>query len=412
MKRLYEAIILDHFAANKQMAFMCGPRQVGKTTIARALQKGVDQSIYRTWDSPDDRARLCSTYDSVLEGVTLSPATHPLIILDELHKFHDWKNYLKGLYDIYQGQMDLLVTGSARLNIFRKGGDSLMGRYFLYRAHPLSIAELTIEKSKDSLFTLFQEPQLIKNTTIDNLLYFGGFPEPWSKANDRFSNQWQHLRQQQLIYEDIRSLEAIGNLGKLELLAILLQHQTGQLLSYTSLATKVQVSIPTIQRWIHVLEQVYYCYRIRPWTSNISRSLIKEPKIYLWDWSLCTDIGARHENFVASHLLKAVHFWTDTGLGMFDLHFIRTKEKEEVDFLITKNSQPWMLMEVKTSSKTSLSKSLQVFQKHLNCPFAFQVVFDLPSNQKTVDWLSLHMLEEKSAPATIIPAACILSMLV
>lgn len=408
MKRLYESIVTEHFQANKQMAFMCGPRQVGKTTIARTLQKAAEQSAYLSWDIPADRERiLSSTYESVLENVTLSPATHPLVIFDEIHKFPDWKNYLKGLYDIYQGQMDLLVTGSARLNVFRKGGDSLMGRYFLYRVHPLSIAEKGIRSLE-----LFQPPTLVTKEELANLLHFGGFPEPLSKANDRFLNQWQHLRRQQLIYEDIRSLEAIQNLSLLDLLATLLQHQAGQLINYSVLATKVRVSVPTIQRWISVLEQVYYCYTVRPWSKNISRALIKEPKIYLWDWSLISDIGARHENFVASHLLKAVHFWTDIGLGVFDLHFIRTKEKEEVDFLVTKDEQPWILIEVKTSSKNSLSKTLQEFQERLGCPFAFQVVFDLPANEKSIDWLSHHVLHQKAAPATIIPAAALLSMLV
>lgn len=413
MKRIYEPVLLEHFNNNKQMAFMCGPRQVGKTTIANALQKNSKEvSIYRTWDVPNDRIRFQSGYEAILEGLSLSPATHPLLILDELHKSPDWKNYLKGLYDTYQGQMDILVTGSARLNIFKKGGDSLMGRYFLYRAHPLSIGEIFNKRTPDTLFELFQSPQLIEKSTIDQLLHFGGFPEPWTKADDRFSNQWQLLRQQQLIYEDIRSLEAIENLVKLDLLATFLQYQVGQLVNYTALATKVQVSVPTIQRWIHVLEQVYYCYKIRPWSTNIPRSLIKEPRLYLWDWSLCKDIGARHENFVASHLLKAIHFWTDTGLGIFDLYFIRTKEQEEVDFLVTKDSQPWILVEVKTSSKTSLSKSLQTFQNTLNCPFAFQLVFDLPSNQKAADWLSQHILLNQSAPISIMPVGAFFSMLI
>jgi predicted AAA+ superfamily ATPase len=193
MERLYKSVITEHFQLNKQMAFMCGPRQVGKTTIAHELQKGVEQSLYRSWDSPDDRNRLLSpTYGPVLEGITLSPAIHPLVIFDEIHKFPDWKNYLKGLYDTYQGQMDLLVTGSARLNVFRKGGDSLMGRYFLYRVHPLTVAE----KGYRSI-GLFQAPTPVSQELIHNLLYFGGFPEPLSKGNERFLNQWRHLRQQQ-----------------------------------------------------------------------------------------------------------------------------------------------------------------------------------------------------------------------
>ena len=408
MKRVYESIITEHFQSNKQMAFMCGPRQVGKTTIAKMFQKKVDQSVYRSWDFPEDRLRILSlTYEPILEGITLSPATHPLVIIDEIHKFSEWKNYLKGLYDKYNGQIDLLVTGSARLNVFRKGGDSLMGRYLLYRVHPISVAE-----GPNRAFKLFQLPVIVSQEHINDLLHFGGFPEPFSKKSERFLNQWQNLRKQQLIYEDIRSLEAIQNLSQLELLSTILEHQVGQLVNYTSIATKVRVSVPTIQRWISVLEQVYYCYTVRPWSQNITRSLIKEPKIYLWDWSLNKDIGAKYKNFVANHLLKAIHFWTDTGLGIFELYFIRTKEKKEVDFLITKNNQPWILIEVKASSKASLSKSLQDFKEQLACPFAFQLVFDLPANQKALDWLIDNVLDLESAPAAIMPAASFLSMLV
>jgi uncharacterized protein len=408
VQRLYEHVIKDHFQSNKQMAFVCGPRQVGKTTLAQALQKKTEQSVYRSWDSPNDRPRMvASSFEPILEGLTISPATHPLCILDEIHKHPNWKDYLKGLYDHYQGQMDILVTGSARLNVYRKGGDSLMGRYFLYRAHPLTVGE-----TADRPLTLFQPLQLISQDKIENLLHFGGFPEPWSKGNERFLNRWHHLRQQQLVYEDIRSLEAIQNLSQLELLSTLLKHQAGQLVNYTSLASKVRVTVPTIQRWINALEQVYYCYTIRPWSHNISRSLLKEPKIYLWDWSLITDAGARYENFVASHLLKAVHFWTDIGLGVFGLNFIRTKDQKEVDFLVTKDERPWMLLEVKSSSKAPLSKSIREYKEILGCPFAFQVVFDLPSTDRGIDWLSTHVREGGEAPAVIMPAASILSMLV
>lgn len=408
MKRIYQSIITDHFLSNKQMAFLCGPRQVGKTTIARALQQSKEHSLYRTWDSPEDRSRLLSpSYAPVLEGLTLSPATHPLVIFDEIHKFPEWKNYLKGFFDLYNGQMDVLVTGSARLNIYRKGNDSLMGRYFLYHVHPLTLAE-----KADRPLELFQEPTIIPQDTLQALLKFGGFPEPFNKASDRFSNKWQQLRHQQLIYDDIRSLEAIQNLAQLDLLATLLQHQAGQLVNYTSLAKKVRVSVPTIQRWVSALEQVFFCYTLRPWTKNVTRSLLKEPKIYLWDWSLIADLGARCENFVASHLLKAVHFWQDIGLGRFDLHFIRTKDQEEVDFLVTKDEKPWMLFEVKASSNSPLSKSLQDFKAQLDCPYAFQVVFDLPSNNRALDWLSEHLINEKPAPPVILPVEAIFSVFV
>jgi predicted AAA+ superfamily ATPase len=408
MKRFYENVVTDHFNQAKQMAFVCGPRQVGKTTISKALMS-FQQSAYRNWDIPEDREKIIAiSFNPLLEGLTLSPATHPLLVLDEIHKYSDWKNYLQGLYDAYQGRMDILVTGSARLNIFKKGGDSLMGRYFLYRVHPISAAE-TAERP----FTLLANPTLIENEKIQQLLEFGGFPEPFTKGDKRFLNKWHHLRHQQLIYEDIRSLEAIQNLAQLDLLATILTNQSGQLVNYTNLASKVRVSVPTISRWLSVLDQLYYCYRIAPWSNNVVRSLLKEPKVYLWDWSLVDDIGQRYENFVASHLLKAVHFWTDIGLGVFDLHFIRTRDQEEVDFLVTKDGNPWMLVEVKSSSKASLSKSLQKYKESLNCPLAFQVVFDLPGNEKANDWLLKEVVENGAHKnAVIMPVASFLSLLV
>ena len=408
MKRFYENVINDHFKSAKQMAFVCGPRQVGKTTIAKALMKNSEHSSYRNWDIPEDRMRIvANSFKPLLEDLTLSPSTHPLLILDEIHKYSDWKNYVKGFYDVYQGNMDILVTGSARLNIFKKGGDSLMGRYFLYRIHPISAAE-TAERSP----ILLTNPTIIPNEKIQQLLEFGGFPEPFTKGNKTFLNKWHHLRQQQLIYEDIRSLEAIQNLSQLDLFATILANQSGQLVNCTNLASKVRVSVPTIQRWLSVLDQVYYCYLIAPWSNNIARSLLKEPKVYLWDWSLVPDVGQRHENFVANHLLKAIHFWTDIGLGVFDLRFIRAKDQEEVDFLVTKDAKPWMLVEVKSSSKASLSKSLQDYKKSLNCPLAFQVVFDLPANEKANDWLLKEVIEaEKHDKAVIIPVASFLSLL-
>ena len=238
MQRFYETIIADHFKYNKQMAFVCGPRQVGKTTIAKALMKGTNQALYRNWDIPEDRLRIASpTFTPLLEGVTISPATHPLLVLDEIHKYSDWKNYVKGLYDLYQDNMNIVVTGSARLNIYKKGGDSLMGRYFLYRIHPISTNE-----AADRTLSLFSPPKIIPQDKIQHLLDFGGFPEPFTKGNNRFLNRWHHLRHQQLIYEDIRSLEAIQNLAQLDLLATILTNQAGQLVNYTNLASKVRVS--------------------------------------------------------------------------------------------------------------------------------------------------------------------------
>ena len=212
---------------------------------------------------------------------------------------------------------------------------------------------------------------------FQSLLNFSGFPEVFIERNKRFYNRWENLWLQNLFREDLRDLHRINEIAQIEKLASLIKHQIGQLVNYSNLATKIQVSSHTIRNWLEILSAFYYCYTIKPWTTNISRSLIKQPKIYLWDWSKIEDLGAKLENFVASHLLKAVHFWTDNGFGNYDLYFLRDKEKREVDFLVTKNEQPWFLVEVKNSHSTPLSKNLRTFQKQTGAKHAFQVVFNM-----------------------------------
>ena len=177
------------------------------------------------------------------------------------------------------------------------------------------------------------------------LWQFGGFPEPLLRQNLRFHRRWTQLRFQQLFREDIRDLSAIRELDQMEVLAYTLQRQTGQLVNYTSLGKKIRVADQTIRRWIAVLESFFFCFSVAPWSKNIPRALLKDPKVYLWDWSIIEDEGSRFENFIASHLLKACHFWTDIGLEKYDLFFLRTKDGKEVDFLITKEEKPWMLVE-------------------------------------------------------------------
>ena len=185
------------------------------------------------------------------------------------------------------------------------------------------------------------------------------------------------LRQQQLFTEDIRDVTRVQEIHQTELLAEILRYQTGQLTNYTNLAKKVRVSVDTIRRWITILESLYYCFTIQPWTRNVSRTLLKQPKVYLWDWSLLDDSGARAENFVASHLLKAVHWWTDNGFGEYGLYFLRDKDRREVDFLVTRNQEPWFLIEVKTGQSKSVSTDLVHFQNQIKAPHAFQAAFSM-----------------------------------
>lgn len=377
MKRLYEQIIQEHIAEHQQMLFLAGPRQVGKSTICLYAQKFTDRFLYLNWDNTEHRKIILLGEKSILPLIkfdTLS-TSKPLIVFDEIHKFKGWKNYLKGFYDLYKGQIHIIVCGSAKLDIYRRGGDSLMGRYILYRIHPLSLKEII---DPELNLDIPAKPQYSNTELLNKLLQQGGYPEPFIKDNTRFTNQWRQLRLQQLFREDIQALEKILNLAQLEVLAEILREQSGNLLNYTSLSNDIRVSADTVKRWINVLGLFYYCFKIQPWYKNVKRSLLKEAKIYLWDWGLVRDAGARIENMVASHLLKAVHLWTDLGLGNFGLYYLRDKDKKEVDFLVTKDNTPWFIVEVKSSDNHSISKNLSYFQQQIKAEHAFEVIFDLP----------------------------------
>lgn len=402
MDRLYFEIIKNHLEKYEQMAFIAGPRQVGKTTLVKEVLKSNAQNIYLNWDIPADRYQILSFFEksTAFLNLDIKLPNKPIVAFDEIHKFKHWKNFLKGFYDLYKDDVKIIVTGSAKLNIYKKGGDSLMGRYFLYRMHPLTVAEIL---GNDGRLDIIKPPNSFSGSDMDRLLEFGGFPAPYINADRQFFNQWQRLRWEQLFKEDIRELSRIYDIAQMEVMAMILTEQVGQLLNYTSLSNKVQVSANTVRSWIHILEQMYFCFRIKPWHKNVTRSLIKEPKIYLWDWSNAKDKGAKIENMVAAHLLKAVHFWQDNGLGEFDLFFLRDKEKREVDFLVTKDRKPWILIEVKSSSKDSLSPSLKHFQEQIHAEYAFQVAFDQ-------EYVNFDFRELKRP--MIIPASTFLSQLI
>ncbi len=402
LKRTYEAVIEEHLSENRQMLFLVGPRQVGKTTTSLEVSEPYKYHFYFNWDIQIDRLKIVEGPDAIAKEMNLDTLRKsiPVVVFDELHKYAKWKIFLKGFFDKYSKHVHIIVTGSARLDVYKAGGDSLMGRYFSYRLHPLSVAELvdpTLKKSEIS------PPKKIDNKQFSNLLEFGGFPEPFLKGTRQFYNRWRRTRNQQLFEEDLRDLTKIQELGQIQVFAEVLRQQVGQLTSYTELSKKVNVSIDTIRRWLEILKSFYYCFSVQPWSKNVTRSLLKEPKIYLWDWSCTTNSGARAENFIASHLLKAVHFWTDRGLGEYELFYLRDKEKREVDFLVVKNGTPWICVEVKNSSNGSPSKSLYYFQEMLKVDYAVQVALEM-------DYVD-HNCFESSRPL-IVPVKTFLSQLV
>ncbi len=350
-----------------KMVFIGGPRQVGKTTLALMIgQKYYKKYLYLNWDNREDRK-------NILAGKI--KAGTKLVIFDEIHKYKQWKNYVKGEFDKNKDKFNILVTGSARLDLYRRGGDSLMGRYYYYRLHPFSLAE-NFQPTK--IVKPPQELKFLKTTKktkeiFDNLLKFGGFPEPFLKKNQKTLRRFHNERLDRLVREDIRDIELVRDLSALQILVEILPSKVGSLLSLNSLREDLQVAHKTISLWVDILERFYYHFRIYPFSTTIIKSLRKEPKLYLWDWSQIDNYNARLENIIASHLLKFVHFLYDSEGYKAELFFLRDIEGREVDFLITVNRQPWFMVEVK-KTETKPSKNLKYFKEKLKIPFAYQVV--------------------------------------
>jgi hypothetical protein len=333
-----------------RMVFVGGPRQVGKTTFALSfLSESIEKHPgYLNWDNPKVRPLL-------LKGEL--PAGESCIILDEIHKFARWRNLVKGLYDANRSDTSFLVTGSARLDYYRKGGDSLQGRYHYYRLHPFSLLELNPAGSRSDL---------------EALLRFGGFPEPILRAEDRFWRRWQRERIQRVIYEDIRDLENIKEISLLELLGEELSNRVGSPLSIKNLKELLQVAHETVARWLEIFERMYFCFRISPYGAPKIRAVKKEQKLYLWDWSLVTDTGVRFENFIAAQLLKYCHFQEDTEGYQMELRFLRDTDKREIDFVVMKDRKPSFAVECK-AGESGLNPAIHYFKERTDIPKFYQV---------------------------------------
>lgn len=406
MDRIYINLLKKHFASYNQMAFMSGPRQVGKTTIAKKMQESFKESIYLNWDVVQDRERILQG-QHFIEDIFPSHVLRdnkPLIIFDEIHKYKNWKNFLKGFFDLYKDLHHILVTGSAHLSIYQSGNDSLMGRYFSYTVFPLTLAEvLCADRANTSFFLDCQAEPSDLSATMENLFQFGGFADPYLKHDQAFLNLWHSTRSKQLIFEDIQTLTQIHDVYLIDVLSELLKRQTGQLLNRSSLGKKIKTTTQTVSRWMETLERFYYCFSVFPWHQNVARSLIKEPKVYLWDWSLVEDGGARFENMVAVHLQKFVHFYREQGLEKLDLYYLRDIDQREVDFIVTKNHKPYMLIEVKLSER-NVNPHIFHFQKQLKATYVMQVVYNMEP--------TMQSCFRDDYQAYVVPAQTALSQLV
>ena len=348
-----------------KMVFVGGARQVGKTTLAKKIiAANFSAPCYYNWDSQKDR-RMIMKSDW--------PGNADLIILDEIHKYKKWKSFVKGEYDTLKEKFKFMITGSARLDLYRKGGDSMQGRYHYYRLHPFSMSELTGNHHVPDVFGELPLSAKNENDTLLSLDRFGGFPEPFIKQNERTLRRWHNEKNSRLFREDIRDIQQLRDIAGIQLLSDMLPDRVASLLSVNSLREDLEVSHRAVTNWLNILETFYYCFRIYPFVGKNYRSLKKEPKLYLIDWSEISDEAKRFENFIASHLLKLVHFLYDyEGYGM-NLYFLRNVDKKEVDFFVTVDNRPWFAVEVKISD-TSVSPHLHYYREKLNIPYCYQVV--------------------------------------
>ena len=351
---------------NEKMVFLGGPRQVGKTTLARIAASQFKSPTYLNWDSRPHRKTIMNAQ--------WNPDTE-VLVFDEMHKYRRWKNLIKGIWDTRSPGQKIIVTGSSRLDIYRRGGDSLQGRYHYYRLHPFSLKELSTPSGSTPAFP--NQPPALEfgqpSSDLAHLLKFGGFPEPCLSGSERTLKRWQRQRFERVFREDIRDVEPLRSLSEVELLGSLLPERVASPLSFTSLATDIEVSPKTIKAWIELLCRNYYIFRVPPYHRRLQRALKKEAKYYLWDWSEVANDGARFENLVASHLLKFCHYFQDVfGLAV-DLFYLRDMEKREADFLLTWEKTPWLIVECKLTAGGSLT-TLNYFADRLAVSQRFQVV--------------------------------------
>jgi hypothetical protein len=357
MRRYLENFIKKDL--KEKIVILSGPRQVGKTTLSKQL---IPSYMYLNYDSTADRKIIKN--EEWTRDVDL-------VIFDELHKMKNWKSWIKGIYDTEEIPPGLLVTGSARIETYRKGGDSLAGRFFSYRLHPLTVKEI---------FSFLNESP--KNA-LDKLIKFGGFPEPYLKNNETFAKRWRRTHIDTIIREDLLDLEKVRDIKSIEILIDLLRERVGSSTSYSSLATDLQVSVHTVKHWLQILENLYVIFPVRPYHKNIARSILKEPKYYLYDvGAVIGDFGAKLENVVALALLRDLHLLEDTTGSKVALHYIKDKEKNEVDFLIIIDNKPSLLIEVKVSDDT-FSKSLYRFHQFLKDAEPIQLVNNLTRKKST-----------------------------
>ncbi|MBN1842489.1 MAG: ATP-binding protein [Deltaproteobacteria bacterium] len=373
-KRGYYKKIWADFDKEKHLVLVSGPRQAGKTTFAKDIASQEPVSLYFNYDIPDNKVKILQN-PTFFEELDREKGNPPLIILDEIHKYKDWKNYLKGIYDGYSDEFRFLATGSGCLELSRKKGDSLAGRYLHFHLYPFTVGELFASSTgMDDKHLLLEIPEQDRKAqeVWEAMFHVSGFPEPFLKGTKLKYRRWTKSYHSQVIRDDIRDEYAVRQIDTMEALYFLLSECVGNPFSSSNYARTLKISHKTVSSWISVFERFFLVFRLRPYSRRIARSLVKEPKVYFYDYCKIEDHALRFENMVAVELNRAVTLWSDFGLGEYDLWYLRNKEKEEVDFLVTERGKPQFMVDAKLSD-TAISPHLLKFQNALGVP-AIQLV--------------------------------------
>lgn len=381
IERNVKKIIFDP-GFGRQMRFLSGPRQSGKTTLAKTyLEEKGCPFLYYNWDLPEIRKSYRESSIFFQKDLYKDKGKEiPWVCFDEIHKIPKWKNILKGIFDEYQDSVHFIITGSARLEWFRKAGDSLAGRYFMFHLFPVCLCELTggerkwIENPHRFIETILSS-KAQSGGQFDLIYKFSGFPEPLLKGMENYHKLWRRNYKEILIKEDLRDLTNIKNIFNIEKLMDILPLRIGSPLSINSLKEEMEVNYSTVLGYIKTFELLYFLFHVTPYTKNINRALRKEKKYYLFDWTLIENESARFENYCAFELKTMIQEWEDQGIGEFSLCYIRNREGKETDFLILKDNKPWMLFECKVSDHNIASHHYLHSHKLGDIPFV-QLVKD------------------------------------
>lgn len=349
LKRYIESFIKEDL--KKKMVFISGPRQCGKTTLAKKILDDENRNSiiksYMSWDASEDREKI------IKENF---PAGSGLLVLDEIHKYSRWRQIVKGLYDKRNHELKIIVTGSGKLDYYKHGGDSLQGRYHFYRLHPFTLKEV----------------DHIGQNSLSDLFKYGGFPEQFISASERETRRWSREYRNRVVNEDLNSLENVKDISLIEHLSLRLPDLVGSPLSLNALRQDLKVSHQTISRWMVMLENVYMIFRIYPFGSPKIRAVKKESKHYHYDWAIISEESYRFENLIACHLLKYCHFKQDYEGLDFELRYFRDIDRREVDFVILENNKPIQFIECKLKSR-EINPALRYLKKRFPETYTVQV---------------------------------------